>query len=203
MFGCFLFYTNSVRNFVRLHPGKSVWLVWPVLLVCKRRSKSMLLPLLLGRPLDIAYWGGVGWLPRHLQLHEETELNHVVTSYGDCTSNKLNCNCYRVCVVGVSGWCCIGWSFGKCVLFSFVGFSLNEKSALFMSLPIELSCCLRRVCESRNSPCLAIQGLPVICCLEANFCVPFRRVHQNSRGDKWGSRGCVFTVDLTLNLPVF
>lgn len=32
-----------------------------------------------------------------LTLHEKNKLNHVVTSYGDCTSDKLNCNCYRVC----------------------------------------------------------------------------------------------------------
>lgn len=41
------------------------------------------------------------------------------------------------------------------------------------------------------------QGLPIICCLKANFCVPFRKVHQNSRENKRGPQGYVFVIDLT------
>ena len=90
-----------------------------------------------------------------------------------------------------------GWSFGKCVLFSFVGFSLNKKRALFMSLPIELSCAVNVGYVRAGIFPVQQDRDYVIFCLEPNFCVPFRRVYLNSRGDKWGPRGYVSTVDLS------
>lgn len=56
------------------------------------------------------------------------KLNHVVTSYGDCTCNRVNGDCWGAC--GWGGWLMLHrleiWE----VLFSCVGFSLNEKTAL-------------------------------------------------------------------------
>lgn len=62
-----------------------------------------------------------------------------------------------------------------------------------MCLSIELS---SAVCSGyvRAGVVPVQQGLPVICCLKANFCVPFRKVCQNSREDKQGPRGYVFVT---------
>lgn len=120
----------------------------------------------------------------HCMKKKQRKLNHVVTSYGDCTSDKFNCNYYSV--YGGGKWLMLHrlefWE--VCSVFRCRVFLKQEKSIIYVSSCRPILCCLCRVCESRNSPCSVRRGLPVICCLEANFCVLFRKAHQNSRGSK-------------------
>ena len=181
MFGCFLFCTDSAHNFVGLHPAKSVWLVRPVLLVCDRPSKSLLLPLVLGSPPASAWWGVVGWLPRHLRCTKKPKLNHVVTSYGDCTSDKFNCDCHGAC--GGDQWLVFhGLEFWEvCCVFL-------KKRASFMSLSIELSCAvymgyvragLLPVQQDRDYSLFVAWKLIFVCCVGGSI-----QTEKGTNGDQ-------------------